>query len=170
MNQSRSAQPAKVSGGSTATSRTRALLCVLCLSILAACGNGGGRATAEEGGGVVHRLLEGSSLTLSPDPPSPSSVVTEPVLHPAPSLARKLYTIGDREISVVDTESGNQLRTLSGQGDASVSSVRSRTSPRPVIRLCEWSTSRAAWSSGNIRYPVVPPGPSRLRPMDRRFM
>jgi hypothetical protein len=77
MNQSTSAQPAKVSGGSTATSSTRALLCVLCLSILVACGNGGGRATAEEGGGVVHRLLEGSSLlTFSPDPPSPSSVVT----------------------------------------------------------------------------------------------
>ncbi|GIW43934.1 MAG: hypothetical protein KatS3mg077_1216 [Candidatus Binatia bacterium] len=85
------------------------------LSILVGCG-GGGSTAAEEEAGIPYRLLEGSSLTFSPDPPSPTSVVTEPLtgtfrLEWAPIRAFGVFLTGLR------LQAGNRFMIESMPGE-----------------------------------------------------
>lgn len=56
----------------------RVLLLGLILTVLSACGGDGEGSAADEGPGTPYRVLEGSFLMFSPDPPSPAAVITEP--------------------------------------------------------------------------------------------
>ncbi len=57
----------------------RVLLLGLILTVLSACGGDGEGSAADEGPAIPYRVLERSFLTFSPDPPSPTTVVAEPL-------------------------------------------------------------------------------------------
>ncbi|GIW41447.1 MAG: hypothetical protein KatS3mg076_2024 [Candidatus Binatia bacterium] len=94
------------------------LLWALLLGILVGCGDGGTEA-AEEEAGIPYRLLEGSFLTFSPDPPSPTSVVTEPLTGTFRLKDAGLRTFG-LEVNDLHLRAGGRFTVESVPGERSL--------------------------------------------------